>query len=42
MRIIEELLPETIARAKLIDAVGRQEAEKMVTEALKNVTYYVD
>ena len=42
LRIIEELLPETIARAKFIDAVGRQEAEKMVTEALKNVTYYVD
>ena len=42
LRILEAQLPRTIARAKFIDAVGRQEAEKMVTEALKNVTYYVD
>lgn len=42
LHIIEELIPGTIARAKLIDAVGRQEVEQMVTETLKNVTYYVD
>ena len=42
LRILEAQLPRTIARAKFIDAVGRQEAEQTVTEALKNVTYYVD
>lgn len=40
LRIIEAQIPGTIARAKLINAVGRQEVEQIVAQALKNVTYY--
>ena len=38
--IMEEQLPGTIARAKLVGAVGEEEVEQIVAQALKNVTYY--